>query len=124
MAIGEALPNLRQKALQMARSGRFCGWRLIDIDLRFVQGLKAADPLFQDLALRDEVDLLCRAAQRHRRPHPAVPVTLLPVPQYRFRGGDLPRPQVIRFLDENAASTTTDFGPDEQAPRRAGAGAP
>lgn len=99
MANGEALPDVRQMALQMARSGRFCGWRLIEIELRFVRGLRFAQALFHDLQLRDEIDTLCRAAQRHRRQHPALPALLPPVPKYRFRGGALPRPPVIRFLD-------------------------
>ncbi|WP_454917865.1 hypothetical protein [Xanthobacter sediminis] len=110
MANGEALPDLRQMALQMARSGRFCGWRLIEIELRFVRGLRNAQPLFLDLQLRDEIDALCRAAQRHRRQHPALSVILPPVPKYKFRGGALPRPPVIRFLDATEDDASAPVG--------------
>lgn len=102
MAHGEVVPDVRHTALQLARSGRFCGWRLIEIELRFVRGLRIAPAFFHDLALRDELDSLCRTAQRHRRQHPALPAALPPVPPYRFRGGTLPRPPVIQFLTEIA----------------------
>ncbi|MFG1479922.1 hypothetical protein V5F53_14870 [Xanthobacter sp. V4C-4] len=103
MAHGEVVPDVRHMALHLARSGRFCGWRLIEIELRFIRGLRIAHAFFADLALRDELDALCRVAQRHRRHHPALPATLPPVPRFRFRGGALPRPRVIEFLPEAAA---------------------
>ncbi|MFG1418848.1 hypothetical protein V5F38_11840 [Xanthobacter sp. V0B-10] len=96
MANGEALSDARQMALTLARSGRFCGWRLIEIELRFIRGLAIAQGFFHDLKLRDELDSLCRAAQRQRRRQTDLP----PVPQYRFRGGELRRPPVIRFLTD------------------------
>ncbi len=113
MANGEALSDARQMALTLARSGRFCGWRLIEIELRFIRGLAIARDFFQDLKLRDELDGLCRASQRHRRRQADLP----PVPQYRFRGGELRRPPVIRFL------TDTDGGTPAEAPAPTFAGA-
>ena len=106
MANGEALLDIRQTALQMARSGRFCGWRLIEIELRFIRGLKIAQAFFHDVELRDELDALCRAAQRHRRPQAGFP----PVPKYRFHGATLPRPPVIRFLWDTAPESPPPFG--------------
>lgn len=121
MATGEALPDVRQMALSLARSGRFCGWRLVEIEMRFVRGLRAADTLFHDTALREELDTLCRAAQRHRQRHPSLPASPPPIPLYRFRGGQLPRPPVIRFLDE-ATGPADDTEPTAQ-PQAAGRGA-
>lgn len=56
--------SIGEMARQMARSGRFCSWRLIAIELRFIQGLREATDCFSDQAFRDELDSLCRTAQR------------------------------------------------------------
>lgn len=117
MAHGEALPDVRRMALQLARSGRFCGWRLIEIEMRFIRGLKAAQALFLEPELRDQLDALCRAAQRHRRPKSDLP----PVPPYRFPGARVPRPPVIRFLDETLPGETREERPADTAQPRQGA---
>lgn len=60
------LARLRDLARQMARSGRYCSWRLIQIELRFMRGIQEAALCFGDGAIRAELDGLCREAQRRR----------------------------------------------------------
>jgi len=67
-------------ARRLARSGHFGGWRLIAVELRFIRGLREAAAWFEDGAVREEIDALCRAAQRRRSrrlgqapAHPPVP---------------------------------------------------
>ncbi|MEP9355940.1 hypothetical protein ABLE93_20390 [Xanthobacter sp. KR7-65] len=55
---------LRDLARHMARSGRYCSWRLIQIELRFMQGIREAASCFSDAAIRSELDALCREAQK------------------------------------------------------------
>lgn len=55
---------LRDLARHMARSGRYCSWRVIQIELRFMQGIREAATCFSDAAIRSELDALCREAQR------------------------------------------------------------
>lgn len=67
--------QIRDKARDLARSGRFCGWRLIEIELRFMEGVREAAGCFGDHAFRDELDGLCRATQKALG-IPSVQVTL------------------------------------------------
>lgn len=67
--------RIRDKARDLAGSGRFCGWRLIEIELRFMEGVREAAGCFADRAFRDELDGLCRAAQKALG-IPSVQVTL------------------------------------------------
>ncbi|MDI4666785.1 hypothetical protein K9U40_21035 [Xanthobacter autotrophicus] len=55
---------LRDLARHMARSGRYGSWRLIQIELRFMQGIREAANCFTDSEIRSELDALCREAQR------------------------------------------------------------
>lgn len=83
-----ALADIARLARHLAQSGRFCGWRLIAIELRFMQGLGDALAAFEDSALREELDALCRTAERRRRR--AGPPALPPIPVYRW---GLPTPR-------------------------------
>lgn len=65
------IEQIRHLARQMASSGRFCSWRLIEIELRFIQGMREAADGFQDRAIRDELDALCRDAQKKARAWPS-----------------------------------------------------
>lgn len=55
---------LHDLARQMARSGRYCSWRMIQIELRFMQGIREAADGFAGTDIRTELDALCRNAQR------------------------------------------------------------
>lgn len=65
-----AFEQIRDLARQLARSGRFCSWRLIAIELRFMEGIRAAADCFTDALIRDELDGLCRDAQKRSRQWP------------------------------------------------------
>ncbi len=71
------LHEIYELAQKMARSGRFCSWRLIAIELRYVQGVREANDEFFDRGLREELDGLCRAAQKASGTWPA-PARALP----------------------------------------------
>lgn len=55
---------LHDLARHMARSGRYCSWRMIQIELRFMQGIREAAHCFGEAEIRGELDALCRAAQK------------------------------------------------------------
>ena len=55
---------LHDLARHMARSGRYCSWRMIQIELRFMQGIREAAHCFGEAEIRSELDALCREAQR------------------------------------------------------------
>ena len=55
---------LHDLARHMARSGRYCSWRMIQIELRFMQGIREAANCFAEAEIRSELDALCREAQR------------------------------------------------------------
>ncbi|MDI4658823.1 hypothetical protein [Xanthobacter autotrophicus] len=55
---------LRELARHMARTGRYGSWRLIQIELRFMQGIREAAHCFADSEIRTELDALCREAQK------------------------------------------------------------
>lgn len=58
------MDGLRALARKMAQSGRFCSWRLIQIELRFMQGIREAELCFDEAAIRAELDELCRKARK------------------------------------------------------------
>ena len=58
-----AIEAITNEAREMARSGDFCSWRLIEIELRFMRGIREAAGCFTDPELRDELDRLCRQAR-------------------------------------------------------------
>ncbi|RLP76656.1 hypothetical protein D9R14_14785 [Xanthobacter tagetidis] len=77
--MGEELTfeQVRDLARQLARSGRFCSWRLIAIELRFMEGIRAAADCFADSPIRNELDALCRGAQKRA---PSSPLQGAPSP--------------------------------------------
>lgn len=73
------LAQIHELARQMARTGQFCSWRLIAIELRFMQGVREAADGFSDPAIREELDTLCRAAQKRKARHqPVTAMTSVP----------------------------------------------
>lgn len=66
MAEDHFIARLRDLARHMARSGRYCSWRLIHIELRFMRGIPEAAACFTDADIRAELDTLCRQAQKQR----------------------------------------------------------
>jgi hypothetical protein len=51
------------KARELARSGKFHGWRPIAFELRFEKGYEETREWLHDAAVRDELDRLCQAAR-------------------------------------------------------------
>ncbi|MFS8037765.1 hypothetical protein ACI7BZ_12535 [Xanthobacter sp. AM11] len=77
--------TLRQLARRMAQSGKFCSWRLIQIELRFMQGIREAESCFGDTAIRFELDDLCRQAQRRPAAAPARTQTQQAAAAFAYR---------------------------------------
>jgi hypothetical protein len=57
------LKSIQQKARELARSGRFFGWRPIAFELSFEDGFAEARDWLYRVSTRDELDLLCREAR-------------------------------------------------------------
>ena len=58
------LKSIQRKARELARSGRFFGWRPIAFELGFEDGFAEARDWLYRASTRDELDLLCRKARR------------------------------------------------------------
>lgn len=65
--------ELAARARAMAASGRFPSWRLIEIELRFMEGRRGAAGLFTDPEFRAALDAACRKAWQPPAPLPAAP---------------------------------------------------
>lgn len=81
VGIGEAQAAGRaimDQAREMARSGDFCSWRLIEIELRFMRGIRAAARCFTDPDFREELDQLCRQARPPEAFTPSRPAITAP----------------------------------------------
>jgi hypothetical protein len=57
------LERIQAKARELARSGKFHGWRPIAFELRFEDGYEEAREWLNDAATRDELDHLCQMAR-------------------------------------------------------------
>ncbi len=57
------LRSIQAKARELARSGRFFGWRPIAFELRFEDGFAEGRDWLYRVATRDELDHLCRKAR-------------------------------------------------------------
>jgi hypothetical protein len=64
---------LQDLARDLARSGKFAGWRAIAFELQFEPGYAQAAPWLYQATTQDELNQLCRnARQRPVRSDPAV----------------------------------------------------
>jgi hypothetical protein len=57
------LKRIQARARELARSGKFHGWRPIAFELRFEEGYEQTREWLHDAAVRDELDRLCQAAR-------------------------------------------------------------
>jgi len=57
------LEQIQAKARELARSGKFHGWRPIAFELRFETGYEEAREWLQAVATKDELDHLCQTAR-------------------------------------------------------------
>jgi hypothetical protein len=57
------LERIQARARELARSGKFHGWRPIAFELRFEDGYEEAREWLNDAATRDELDDLCQTAR-------------------------------------------------------------
>jgi len=57
------LKLIQDRARELARSGKFHGWRPIVFELQFEKGYEEAREWLHDEAVRDELDRLCQAAR-------------------------------------------------------------
>ena len=68
------LRRIQARARELARSGKFYGWRPIVFELRFEKGYEEAREWLHDAAVGDELDRLCKPLGRqrmklHKRPN-------------------------------------------------------
>jgi hypothetical protein len=65
-AVRQLMTNLKRiqaRAGELARSGKFHGWRPIAFELRFEKGYEEAREWLHDAATQDEIDRLCQIAR-------------------------------------------------------------
>ena len=55
------------RARQLARSGKFIGWRAIAFELQFEPGFEEASQWIDSAANQDELDNICREARKRQR---------------------------------------------------------
>ena len=60
------LKRIQAKARELARSGKFYGWRPIEFELLFEDGISEARDWLHRLATQDELDRICRKARTRR----------------------------------------------------------
>ena len=65
------LKRIQAKARELARSGNFYGWRPIEFELLFEEGISEAREWLNRATTQDELDRICRKA-RTRRAHPSA----------------------------------------------------
>jgi len=90
--------ELTARAREMAASGLFPSWRLIEIELRFMEGRREAAALFTDPELRAALDTACRKAWQPRAPLPAAPdapIEAAPPPAADIRPRPAPVPTPV-----------------------------
>ena len=57
------LRRIQARARELARSGKFYGWRPIVFELRFEKGYEEAREWLYDAAVREELDCVSQAAR-------------------------------------------------------------
>jgi hypothetical protein len=57
------LRHIQVRARQLARSGKFYGWRPIAFELRFEDGFEEAREWLHSPVVKDELDHLCQLAR-------------------------------------------------------------
>jgi len=57
------LEHIQAKVRQLARSGKFHGWRPVAFELRFEHGFKEGREWLCSPAVRDQLDRLCELAR-------------------------------------------------------------
>jgi hypothetical protein len=57
------LKRIQARARELARSGKFHGWRPISFELRFEKGYEEARDWLHSAAVQDEIDRLCQVAR-------------------------------------------------------------
>jgi hypothetical protein len=60
------LKRIQAKARELARSGKFYGWRPIEFELLFEDGISEAREWLQRAATQEELDRICRKARIRR----------------------------------------------------------
>jgi hypothetical protein len=57
------LKRIQAKSRELARSGKFHGWRPISFELQFEKGYEEAREWLHSAAIQDEIDRLCQIAR-------------------------------------------------------------
>jgi hypothetical protein len=60
--MNERLQRVQDRAHELARSGKFNGWRPIAFKLQFEDGFTEAFQWFYSASVQDELDRICRNA--------------------------------------------------------------
>lgn len=65
--MSESLKRIQNYSRQLARSGKFIGWRSVAFELQFQPGYKDALQWIRSPSTQDELDRLCIEARKPNR---------------------------------------------------------
>ena len=65
--MSKQLQRIKARARELARSGRFIGWRLVAFELQFEPGFADASDWIDSPSTQEELDSLCSEARKRRR---------------------------------------------------------
>jgi hypothetical protein len=65
--MSEELERIKARARELARSGRFIGWRPVAFELKFEPGFAEASDWIYSPSTQEELDSLCSEARKRRR---------------------------------------------------------
>ena len=61
--MSSSLKSIQKRARELARSGKYIGWRPVAFELQFEPGYSEASAWVHSLATQDELDALCSRAR-------------------------------------------------------------
>ena len=65
--MSDELTRIKARARELARSGRFIGWRPVAFELQFEPGFAEASDWIYSPSTQEELDGLCSEARKRRR---------------------------------------------------------
>jgi hypothetical protein len=65
--MSDELTRIKARARELARSGRFIGWRPVAFELQFEPGFADVSDWIDSPSTQEELDSLCSEARKRRR---------------------------------------------------------
>jgi hypothetical protein len=65
--MSDTVQHVQARARELARSGKFAGWRALAFELQFEPGFFDAYGWIYSLSTKEELEALCKEARRRRQ---------------------------------------------------------